>query len=93
MERVMGIEPTSSAWEAEVLPLNYTRYTDSHQDYHRLAYFDQTSFSSRSPILFLAVLSDLYIGVFGLLGLKLLRSNPMPAEFPFQNKLKWPAAC
>jgi hypothetical protein len=25
MERVMGIEPTSSAWEAEVLPLNYTR--------------------------------------------------------------------
>ena len=26
MERVMGIEPTSSAWKAEVLPLNYTRY-------------------------------------------------------------------
>jgi octaprenyl-diphosphate synthase len=26
MERVMGIEPTSSAWEAEVLPLNYTRF-------------------------------------------------------------------
>ena len=25
MERVMGIEPTSSAWKAEVLPLNYTR--------------------------------------------------------------------
>ena len=25
MERVMGIEPTSSAWEAEVLPLNNTR--------------------------------------------------------------------
>ena len=25
LERVMGIEPTSSAWEAEVLPLNYTR--------------------------------------------------------------------
>ncbi len=22
----MGIEPTSSAWKAEVLPLNYTRY-------------------------------------------------------------------
>ncbi len=22
----MGIEPTLSAWEAEVLPLNYTRY-------------------------------------------------------------------
>jgi hypothetical protein len=26
MERVMGIEPTSSAWKAEVLPLNYTRW-------------------------------------------------------------------
>jgi hypothetical protein len=25
MERVMGIEPALSAWEAEVLPLNYTR--------------------------------------------------------------------
>ena len=23
----MGIEPTSSAWEAEVLPLNYTRFS------------------------------------------------------------------
>jgi hypothetical protein len=27
LERVMGIEPTLSAWEAEVLPLNYTRNT------------------------------------------------------------------
>ena len=27
LERVMGIEPTSSAWKAEVLPLNYTRET------------------------------------------------------------------
>ena len=27
MERVMGIEPTSSAWKAEVLPLNYTRFS------------------------------------------------------------------
>jgi hypothetical protein len=25
LERVMGIEPMSSAWKAEVLPLNYTR--------------------------------------------------------------------
>ena len=25
MERVMGIEPTTSAWKAGVLPLNYTR--------------------------------------------------------------------
>ena len=29
MERVMGIEPTLSAWKAEVLPLNYTR--NNHQ--------------------------------------------------------------
>jgi hypothetical protein len=27
LERVMGIEPTLSAWKAEVLPLNYTRPT------------------------------------------------------------------
>ena len=27
MERVAGIEPASSAWKAEVLPLNYTRGT------------------------------------------------------------------
>ena len=27
LERVMGIEPTQSAWKAEVLPLNYTRIT------------------------------------------------------------------
>ena len=25
LERVMGIEPTYQAWEARVLPLNYTR--------------------------------------------------------------------
>ena len=29
MERVMGIEPTLSAWKAEVLPLNYTRRLDN----------------------------------------------------------------
>ena len=25
MERVAGIEPASSAWQADILPLNYTR--------------------------------------------------------------------
>ena len=29
LERVMGIEPTLSAWEAEVLPLNYTRLSQN----------------------------------------------------------------
>ncbi len=27
VERVTGIEPAFSAWEADVLPLNYTRET------------------------------------------------------------------
>ncbi len=26
MERVKGIEPSSQAWEARVLPLNHTRF-------------------------------------------------------------------
>ena len=29
MERVKGIEPSTRAWEARVLPLNYTRKTYS----------------------------------------------------------------
>ena len=28
MERVRGIEPLSQAWEAYILPLNYTRVDD-----------------------------------------------------------------
>ena len=28
--RVMGIEPTLSAWKAEALPLNYTRKISRH---------------------------------------------------------------
>ena len=28
MERVKGIEPSSKAWEAAVLPLNYTRHPE-----------------------------------------------------------------
>jgi hypothetical protein len=31
LERVKGIEPSLSAWEADVLPLNYTR--ERHQPY------------------------------------------------------------
>jgi hypothetical protein len=39
MERVKGIEPSLSAWEAEVLPLNYTRFglilpSHLHQSIH-----------------------------------------------------------
>ena len=37
LERVMGIEPTPSAWKAEVLPLNYTRLDSTRQpDSHHL---------------------------------------------------------
>ena len=25
MERIMGVEPTCSAWEADILPMNYIR--------------------------------------------------------------------
>ena len=35
LERVMGIEPTFSAWEADVLPLNYTRHAPAQQLYQR----------------------------------------------------------
>ena len=34
MERVKGIEPSRSAWEAEVLPLNYTRMAGLYPDLH-----------------------------------------------------------
>jgi hypothetical protein len=29
MERVKGIEPSSQAWEAHILPLDHTRASDS----------------------------------------------------------------
>lgn len=32
MERITGIEPALSAWEAEVLPLNYIRNFKLQQD-------------------------------------------------------------
>ena len=31
LERVKGIEPSYAAWEAAVLPLNYTRMPDRHR--------------------------------------------------------------
>jgi hypothetical protein len=31
LERVMGIEPTTTAWKAVVLPLNYTRIYEPYQ--------------------------------------------------------------
>ena len=39
-ERVTGIEPAFSAWEADVLPLNYTRggRREFHRETHREMY-------------------------------------------------------
>jgi hypothetical protein len=37
MERVMGIEPTPQAWEAGVLPLNYTRRISRTKSYDSTA--------------------------------------------------------
>ena len=36
MERVKGIEPSYAAWEAAVLPLNYTRIAWEEGDYRTL---------------------------------------------------------
>ena len=33
MERVKGIEPSYAAWEAAVLPLNYTRFGKTEKVY------------------------------------------------------------
>jgi hypothetical protein len=35
MERMTGIEPAYSAWEADVLPLNYTREEHHPSGYHK----------------------------------------------------------
>jgi hypothetical protein len=36
MERAMGIEPTSEAWEASILPLYDARSVDAETDYTQL---------------------------------------------------------
>lgn len=35
MERVKGIEPSYAAWEAAVLPLNYTRFVKTKEKFMR----------------------------------------------------------
>ena len=45
LERVKGIEPSLSAWEADVLPLNYTRaYRQTSPGGGSLAVLAQTSY-------------------------------------------------
>ena len=48
LERVTGIEPALSAWEADVLPLNYTRaYLHCFAVEPACAVFAQTSYRTR----------------------------------------------
>ena len=42
----MGIEPTFSAWEADVLPLNYTR---AERDSMVWGHFDKATQSGSAP--------------------------------------------
>ena len=39
LERVMGIEPTYSAWKAAALPLCYTRYGFLKESFGIIAHF------------------------------------------------------
>jgi hypothetical protein len=49
MERVMGIEPTLAAWEAAVLPLNYTRDLDRfYEDFPWIANHGQADRTIRT---------------------------------------------
>ena len=56
MERVMGIEPTYSAWKADVLPLNYTRIVwvipvvDGKARYAGMYCIDSRRFNAAHPL-------------------------------------------
>ena len=45
MERVTGIEPAASAWEAEVLPLDYTRVSILYRKYGYLSRVQRNFFT------------------------------------------------
>ena len=47
LERVTGIEPALSAWEADVLPLNYTRGPALFRREATCTVFAQTSYRTR----------------------------------------------
>ena len=60
MERIMGVEPTTSAWEANVLPINYIRmqynnYTTQEavcQDLWLIFYRNYCSTTNRTELFF-----------------------------------------
>ena len=45
MERVKGIEPSYAAWEAAILPLNYTRFVKTKEKFMRTILIWQCLFS------------------------------------------------
>ena len=47
LERAMGVEPTSKAWEAFILPMNYAR-SDCYDSRFRLAFVKHAHSSGRS---------------------------------------------
>ena len=49
MERVKGIEPSSQAWEARILPLNHTRLRCASARQARLDTKISFGLSGRSP--------------------------------------------
>ena len=46
MERVKGIEPSRSAWKAEVLPLNYTRKAFAETIIYQVFFHFQAGFAN-----------------------------------------------
>ena len=48
----MGIEPTCSAWKADILPLNYTRISDRHY-YNKCLSNCQEFFEKKSIYLYI----------------------------------------
>ena len=50
MERVKGIEPSYAAWEAAVLPLNYTRVLPEFYDHRKRMMVETVSQFLPSPV-------------------------------------------
>ena len=65
----MGIEPTLSAWEAEVLPLNYTRDMATH--FTKMAERGQSLFSAAIKTPFI----NLNLGIFAPRKKRILRDR------------------
>ena len=58
LERVKGIEPSRSAWKAEVLPLNYTRNTSRLRSIYYTSFFRHFKPGNKKNAFFLPVLIE-----------------------------------